>query len=69
MVTPVKGRDLTESSTEFNRGHAQLQTQGKRAFACLKRWKLLRRVRCCPYKVTQRAAIHVLQTKETGRKG
>ncbi len=38
-----------------------------RASARLKSWRIVRKLRCCPWRAGQLAkAIHVLQTRETG---
>lgn len=67
IVTPYKGRELPEKQRRFNHDHAALRAPGERAFASLKQWKILRRVRCCPHRVTQLvAAIFVLDTDRLG---
>jgi len=48
-----------------NRAHAKLRSPGERANAQLKTWRILRKLRCCPWKAGQLAkAIHVLQARE-----
>jgi hypothetical protein len=65
--TPYKGRNKPESQKAANRAHAKLRGPGERANAQLKTWRILRKLRCCPWKAGQLAkAIHVLQTHETG---
>jgi hypothetical protein len=55
------------SQKEANRAHARLRAPGERANAQLKSWRILRKLRCCPWRAGQLAkAIHVLQTRETG---
>jgi hypothetical protein len=65
--TPYKGRNKPESQKVANRAHAKLRSPGERANAQLKTWRILRKLRCCPWKAGQLAkAIHVLQTREIG---
>jgi hypothetical protein len=65
--TPYKGRKKPESQKAANRAHAKLRGPGERANAQLKTWRILRKLRCCPWKAGQLAkAIHVLQTREIG---
>ena len=62
---PYKGRNKPESQKIANHAHAKLRGPGERANAQLKSWKILRKLRCCPWKAGQIAkAIHVLQTRE-----
>jgi hypothetical protein len=50
-----------------NRAHARLRSPGERANAQLKTWRILRKLRCCPWRAGQLAkAIHVLQAREIG---
>jgi DDE superfamily endonuclease/Helix-turn-helix of DDE superfamily endonuclease len=66
LITPYKGKDKPPSQKEANRAHARLRSPGERANAQLKTWRILRKLRCCPWKAGQLAkAIHVLQTCET----
>ena len=63
--TPHRGRGKPESQKAANRAHAQLRAPGERANAQLKTWRILRKLRCCPWRAGQLAkAIHVLQTRE-----
>jgi DDE superfamily endonuclease/Helix-turn-helix of DDE superfamily endonuclease len=65
--TPYKGRNKPASQKAANRAHAKLRGPGERANAQLKTWRILRKLRCCPWKAGQLAkAIHVLQTREIG---
>jgi hypothetical protein len=65
--TPYRGRNKPASQKEANRAHARLRSPGERANAQLKSWRILRKLRCCPWRAGQLAkAIHVLQTRETG---
>jgi hypothetical protein len=67
VLTPYRGRNKPASQKDANRAHAQLQSPGERANAQLKSWRILRKLRCCPWRAGQLAkAIHVLQTRETG---
>jgi len=64
--TPYKGKKKLESQKEANRAHAKLRAPGERANAQLKAWKILTRLRCCPWRAGQIAkAILVLQAQET----
>src|SRR5215467_8480131 len=63
--TPYKGRNKPESQKSANRAHAKLRGPGERANAQLKAWRILRKLRCCPWRAGQLAkAIHVLQARE-----
>jgi hypothetical protein len=65
--TPCRGRNKPASQKEANRAHARLRAPGERANAQLKSWRILRKLRCCPWCAGQLAkAIHVLQTREIG---
>jgi hypothetical protein len=67
ILTPYRGRNKPASQKDANRAHAQLRSPGERAHAQLKTWRILRKLRCCPWRAGQLAkAIHVLQTRETG---
>jgi hypothetical protein len=64
---PYKGKNKPASQKEANRAHARLRGPGERANAQLKSWRILRKLRCCPWRAGQLAkAIHVLQTREIG---
>jgi DDE superfamily endonuclease/Helix-turn-helix of DDE superfamily endonuclease len=63
--TPYKGRNKPASQKAANRAHAKLRGPGERANAQLKAWRILRKLRCCPWRAGQLAkAIHVLQARE-----
>jgi len=63
--TPYRGRGKPASQKEANRAHAQLRSPAERANAQLKTWRILRKLRCCPWRAGQLAkAIHVLQARE-----
>jgi DDE superfamily endonuclease len=63
--TPYRGRNKPAPHKAANRAHARLRSPGERANAQLKTWRILRKLRCCPWKAGQLAkAIHVLQTRE-----
>ena len=65
IITPYKGRNKPPSQKDANRAHAKLRGPGERANAQLKNWRILRKLRCCPWRAGQLAkAIHVLQTRE-----
>jgi len=62
---PYYGKNKPESQKAANRAHARLRAPGERANAQLKTWKILRKLRCCPWRAGQLAkAIHVLQIRE-----
>jgi hypothetical protein len=62
---PYRGRGKPASQKDANRAHAQLRSPGERANAQLKTWRILRKLRCCPWRAGQLAkAIHVLQARE-----
>jgi hypothetical protein len=63
--TPYRGKNKPESQKDANRAHARLRSPGERANAQLKTWRILRKLRCCPWRAGQLAkAIHVLQIRE-----
>ena len=63
--TPYRGRNKPAWQKEANRARARLRAPGERANAQLKTWRILRKLRCCPWRAGQLAqAIHVLQTRE-----
>ena len=65
--TPCRGRNKPASQKDASRAHARLRGPGERANAQLKSWRILRKLRCCPWKAGQLAkAIHALQTREMG---
>ena len=62
---PYRGRGKPASQKDANRAHAQLRSPAERANAQLKSWRILRKLRCCPWRAGQLAkAIHVLQIRE-----
>ena len=62
---PYRGKNKPESQKQANRAHAKLRAPGERANAQLKSWRILRKLRCCPWRAGQLAkAIHVLQVRE-----
>ena len=66
--TPYKGRNKPASKKEANRAHARLRGPGERANAKVKSWRILRKLRCCPWRTEQLAkAIHVLQARQMRR--
>src|SRR5215469_5085426 len=68
LLTPYRGRNKPASQKDANRAHARLRSPGERANAQLKTWRILRKLRCCPWKAGQLAkAIHVLQAREIAR--
>jgi len=66
VLTRCRGRTEPASQKEANRAHAQLRSPGERASAQLKTWRILRKLRCCPWKAGPLArAIHVRQARQT----
>jgi hypothetical protein len=64
---PCRDRGKPASQKEANRAHARLRSPGERANAQLKTWRILRKLRCCPWRAGQLAkAIHVLQARGIG---
>ena len=62
---PYKGKNKPQSQKDANKAHARLRSPGERANAQLKTWRILRKLRCCPWRTGQIAkAIHVLQIRE-----
>ena len=62
---PYKGKNKPQSQKDANKAHARLRSPGERANAQLKTWRILRKLRCCPWRAGQLAkAIHVLQIRE-----
>jgi transposase len=47
---PYNGRQLTPARRACNRAHSALRNRGERGFATLKTWRILRRLRCCPWR-------------------
>lgn len=67
LRTPDRGRNKPAPQKEANRAHARLRSPGERANAQLKTWRILPKLRCCPWRAGQLAkAIHVLQAREIG---
>lgn len=65
VVTPYKGRGKPEYQKDHNRLHARLRGPGERAFAELKKWRVLRKLRCDPHRATAIArAIATLNCQE-----
>ena len=59
---PYRGKSKPESQKAANRAHAKLRAPGERANAQLKNWRILRKLRCCPWRAGQLAkAIHTLE--------
>ncbi|MBB4934386.1 hypothetical protein F4561_005206 [Lipingzhangella halophila] len=67
VVTPFKGRDKPEWQKQINSEHARRRVPGERANAELKKWRILRKLRCCPMRAGQIVrAVLVLHERETG---
>ena len=63
--SPVQGQEQAGPQKEANRAHARLRSPGERANAQLKTWRILRKLRCCPWRAGKLAkTIHVLQARE-----
>jgi hypothetical protein len=59
---PYRGKSKPESQKEANRAHAKLRAPGEMANALLKNLRILRKLRCCPWRAGQLAkAIHALE--------
>ncbi len=55
VCTPFKrhsGRELTVQQKNVNRAHSRLRSPVERAFARLKSWRIFRRARCSPNRLT-----------------
>jgi DDE superfamily endonuclease/Helix-turn-helix of DDE superfamily endonuclease len=66
--TPSKGRNKPAPQKAANRAHAKLRSPGEQANAQLKTWRILRRLRCCPWRAGPLAkAIDVRQAREARR--
>ena len=64
---PYRGRNKPALQKDANRAHARFRAPGERANAQLKSWRILRKLRRCPWRAGPLAkAIHVLQTREIG---
>src|SRR5215467_12981468 len=50
VYTPYRGRNKPASQKAANSAHAKLRAPGERANAQLKRWGILRKLRCCPWR-------------------
>jgi hypothetical protein len=61
---PVPGWNKPASQKDANRAHARLRAPGERANAQLKTWRVLRKLRCCPWRRLLAKAIHVVQIRE-----
>ena len=55
---PYKGKNKPQSQKDANRAHAQLRSPGERANAQLKTWRILRKLRCCPWRAGQLAKYY-----------
>jgi hypothetical protein len=47
---PHRGKNKSEPQKEANRAHAKLRALGERANGQLKAWKILSKLRCCPWR-------------------
>ena len=65
ILTPHKGRNKPEHKKEYNRRHAKLRAPGERVFAQLKKWRILRKLRCSTHRTASLIrAIAVLNHHE-----
>ena len=65
ILTPHKGRNKPEHQKEYNRRHAKLRAPGERVFAQLKKWRILRKLRCSTHRTASLIrAIAVLNHHE-----
>jgi hypothetical protein len=66
---PYRDANKPQSQKDANKAHAQLRSPGERANAQLKTWRILRKLRCCPWRAGHLAkAIHVLQVPRGKRR-
>ncbi|RST22890.1 IS5/IS1182 family transposase [Streptomyces sp. WAC04770] len=49
---PFRGRRLKRWKRRHNTTHAKIRSVGEQAMAILKGWRLLRKLRCCPDRIT-----------------
>jgi hypothetical protein len=64
--TPFKGRHLPKNMRAVNRAHAQIRAVGEQAVATIKTWRILRRLRCSPTRIsTLVAAVLTLHLQPT----
>ena len=66
--TPHKGRGLSPVRQHANHTHATIRSRAERAFAELKKWRILHKLRCSTHRATPIIhAIHTLNTyQQTG---
>ena len=65
MATPHKGKGKREYQNKHDRLHVRLRGPGERVPAELKKWRMLRKLRCDPHRATQIArAIATLNHQE-----
>jgi hypothetical protein len=58
-------RAPSQAISSISDAHAKLRSPGERANAQLKTWRILRKLRCCPWRAGKLAkAIHVLQARD-----
>jgi hypothetical protein len=50
IAVPYPGRNKSASQKETNRAHARLRAPGERANAQPKTWRILHKLRCCPWR-------------------
>ena len=55
---PYKRKSKPESQKQANKAHARLHSPGERANAQLKTWRILRKLRCCPWRTGQLAKYY-----------
>ena len=57
ILVSYRGRNKPASQKDANRAHARLRGPGERANAQLKSWRILRKLRCCPWRAGQLAKL------------
>jgi DDE superfamily endonuclease len=67
---PYRGKNKPESQKQANRARAKLRAPGERANAQLKTWRILHKLRCCPWRAGKLAkAIHTLEFTQHNQVG
>jgi hypothetical protein len=59
---PYRGKNKPQSQKDADKAHAKLRAPGERTDAQIKSWRILRKLRCCPWRAGQLAkAVHALE--------
>ncbi len=71
VITPYRGRGKPASQKIANRAHAKLRAPAERANAQLKTWRILRKLRCCPWRAGHlaRPSMYFKPTRSQDEKG